>query len=130
MTLEEIIKSIPKPNWLDCVDSLSNSRPYELTKDERNVVCSQLEKWFKEGNAKHATNWLMIGLMFGRMNFIDHIRRTGLLRPSKYDYATRTIRSALSRVLASRLEKDESVVKYFISIKNLREWKWWKWEML
>ena len=119
VALEDIIQGIPKPNWLDAIDLVQKSGSYELTREERDRACSQLAKWFKVGNAKHATNWLMIGLVFGRTEFIDHMRHTGVLRPSKYDYSARTIRSALSRLLSSRLELGESVERYLTSMKNL-----------
>lgn len=119
MALKDIIQGIPKPNWLDAVDSVQNFASYELTREERDLVCSQLAKWFRVGNAKHATNWLMIGLVLGRTEFVNHMRHTGILRPSKYDYSARTIRSALGRLLASRLELGESVERYLTSMKNL-----------
>ena len=120
MVLLDIIRGIPKRNWLDCVDLLvEKSAGYQLNTQEQDYVCSQLGKWFKVGNAKHASNWLVIGLLFDGVRFTDRMKRTGALRPSRYDFSAGTVKSALGRILASRLDLSASVESYLTSMKNL-----------
>ena len=59
--LEDIIKNIPKPNWLLCKDWLAKKAAnHELTQREREQISSQLERAFMAGSSKSATNWLVL----------------------------------------------------------------------
>jgi hypothetical protein len=61
----------------------------------------------------------MLGLISSPLTFLARIRKKGILRPSKYDFETRTLQAVTKKILALKLTVPDEVNDYILTMRKL-----------
>src|SRR5882762_2026528 len=98
-SLNAFVASLTHPFWLD--DPLFLNTPTEAIQDDDapDRALKELLGYLSSHKTGRALNWLALGLRFLQDKFLSRVRRSGALRPSKYNFVHTTIAAVVARAL-------------------------------
>jgi hypothetical protein len=123
MTLDAFLASLTKPFWLDDPLFKTSDPPVsvDLTAADVDFVLAETRRSLERNRVGRAVNWLALGIRFRGDTYVPLVRRSGLLRPSKYGFRVSTIQPVVAALLAraEQLQLSHRSGRYLQSIAAL-----------
>lgn len=121
MTLEEKASKISSGLWLDQIDQLRAAASQNFQGGDLAGISERLQVALEKKQRGRALNWLSLGLLIDQSRMLDRIRRSGLLRSSKYSFDSQVVEAVCRTVVKSSdlLGLSPATDQYLASISSL-----------
>lgn len=119
--IETLARSFHSPNWIAEFHARIPSETPVVSGADITYLLDNARLNLEKRRAGHATNWLALALRLNAMETLRRVRRTGLLRSSKYGYDGELVARVLNPIVenAATVGSQDSTKGYFSSVLTL-----------
>ena len=115
-----LISLATENNWYDCIDCFQdNINSNEYDKNDIKYIIEKLQKNIGKQKTSEASNWLLLGLLINSIDFINEVRKKGVLRASQNDFASSGLLKEIIKNAHDKLNLTDDVKSYFKSLASL-----------
>jgi hypothetical protein len=122
MSLTSVLSALTAPSWLERPQELLTHRgSLVLSRNESRLLLDAAKEAIDTGNVQVAQNNLYAGLLLDEARFLAELQKLGILRVSRFSYASELLASVVSALLTPGLGLSIAVLDYLQSFSNLYE---------
>ena len=113
MSLMSILSGLPEGAWIEHPNAVTRHRgTLLLSPQESRSLSSAAAVAIRNQDVTRATNNLFAGLVLDESRFLAKIQKDGILRISRFSYASEPLNSIVKSLLLSELGLSQDTISY------------------